>query len=363
MTSLPRELIKARAQMDILRVLRALGIHDQPRGSSLSICNPVRGEKNPSLQIWVKPGYEGAWKDHGAGLQGDVFDLVAYFNGWSGADGFAKACDWLAVTLGLADASIPQSEQARLRAQDLERADRRIKEQAEKDETARRAAMAIYLKSLKGDLLQSGAAIYLKARGIDLKKLKRPPGALGCLGAHPHRESGRVLPCMVACLQDAKHIRAVHRTWLTPDCTRKASAIGVKPARKIWPNFSGSFIALSRGASDLPWKKADEAGIADDLVLVEGIEKGLAIAVADASPRVWAFGALANLAHVPVPACADRIIVWKDNDHGNDRARALLERGLDHLHTFGRPVSVVSSPIGKDADELLKAGEDDGDEE
>jgi hypothetical protein len=364
MTRLPRDVIKRHAQDRLPLVLRALGIDAPLRGGSIAICNPIRGESRPSLQIWIKPGYEGAWKDHGAGLSGDIFDLVAYFKGWEAksADGFAKACDWLAATLGLSDTAAPRSDDERTRAIEAAARDRRLREQAERDRVNRGIAKAIWLKASE-DL--TPLAPYFLNRGVDLRKLKRPPGALRVFGAdtrYPHKESGRALPGMIACMQTQSDIVAVHRTYMTPDFSQKCSAIGITPARKIWPTFTGAFIPLARGASDLPVRIADEQGIADDLVLAEGIEKGLAVAVADHGPRVWAFGSLANLAHVPVPRCASSIIVAADNDVGNARAQALLDRGLEHLHTFGVPVSVMRAPIGKDVDEFLKAGESDDDE-
>lgn len=367
MTRLPRDVIKRAAQDRIEAVLRALGIHDTPRGGYLTTINTMRGEtgkNSPSLQIWVKPGFEGAWKDHGADLKGDVFDLVAYWNGWDGESdrGFSKSCDWLAATLGLGADRRPESERARDARVASESAARRAAEQAAKDEQARRLAHAIWLKGT-ADL--SVLKPYCQNRGIDLGRLARLPGAIRVIAPDPlhrHRESGLALPVVAALMQDAERVRAVHRTWLTPDFSRKASTLpgwqSSWPVRKIWPSFTGAFIALARGQSGLPWRAANAAGIADDLVLVEGWEKGLAVAVADHGPRVWAFGSLANLAHVPVPDCAASIIVAADNDAGNVRAQELLERGLEHLATSGRPVSVVRAAIGKDVDELLKAGEE-----
>ncbi len=75
--------VQEAARARIFDVLSEIGVKVPPRGHSIVMCNPVRGEERPSLQIWIKPGFEGAWKDHGAGIQGDVIDLVAYFKGWS----------------------------------------------------------------------------------------------------------------------------------------------------------------------------------------------------------------------------------------------------------------------------------------
>lgn len=347
---IPAEVIKQAAQMRIEQVLASIGIHERARGSSIVMCNPVRGEKNPSLQIWVKPGYEGAWKDHGAGLQGDVFDLVAYFKGWYDEPdrGFTKTADFLADQLGLKTLD-PAARQQLLTAQ-AARQTETVTVIRDKEEAARRAALALYLK---GHVTLTGTPVdfYLRSRGIELARLTREPRAVRYLPHHRHLESGIELPCMIACMQDAGGVRAVHRTWLKPDGSGKAD---VEPQRKIWPAFTGSIIAIARGASGLPVKEANAAGIADTLVLTEGIEDALTVAQADGQPRVWAVGSLSNLAHVPVPDCASEIIVCVDNDWGNPRAAAMLERGLTYLATFKRPVIPVRSKLGKDVNDLKR---------
>lgn len=352
MTRLPRAVIKAEAQGRILQVLRALGIAEAPRGASLVICNPVRGEKHPSLQIWIKPGFEGAWKDHGAGLSGDVFDLVAYFNGWDsdGDGGFAKAAHWLACELGL-DEGMPPAERKRRADDAARRAAQREAERAGVEREAQRMAKALWLKG-HANLAGTPVETYLAARGIDLARLAAPPRAIRYLALHRHRESGRELPCMAACMTDGHAIRAVHRTWLAPDGAAKAD---VEPQRKIWPAFTGCVIAIARGASGLPVAEASANGIADTLILAEGVEDALTLALAMPEARVWAVGSLSNLAHVPLPDCAVEVLVAVDNDWGKPQAKAALDRGLDHLATFKRPVATIAAPVGKDFNDLVKA--------
>lgn len=351
MRKVPRDQIKAAAAARIESVLRALGFDVPMRGHSIVVCNPVRGEKNPSMQIWIKPGYEGAFKDHGGDAKGDIFDLVAYVKG---LDGFEAAADWLAEFLGLAPPAgggPSRAEREAAARREAQARARREAEQAAADKRARGNAMALWLAAPQ-KLAGTVAAAYLKTRGIDLKALARAPAALRCHPAHVHRESGQALPCMMALMQDARGFRALHRTWLAPDGSGKAD---VTPARKIFPGFTGAVIAIARGLSGLPVKEASAQGIADTLILCEGVEDGLSLALADRRARVWAVGALANLAHVALPACAAEVLVAVDNDWGKPQAQALLQRGLDHLASFGKPVVPLRAGIGKDFNDVVRA--------
>lgn len=352
----PREVIKQAAQMRIDSVLAALGVNERLRGSYVVVCNPARGEKNPSLQIWTKPGYEGAFKDHGAAedYKGDVFQLVALYRGWWDEPhrGFEKAADWLTELLGLGSIDPARSRELAATAQ----AQKKIREDEQRyeDVSNARKAKAMWL----GFKTAPGAAhvFYFASRGIDLTKLAAPPHALRYSMQHRHRESGKGFPVIAACMTDKSgEICAVHRTFLAYDGRDHIGrALDIKPARKIWPSYEGCIIPLARGASGLRVKEACAQGIADDLVLTEGVEDGLSFAVSDHSVRVWAVGSLSNLAHVPVPPCASSILVSVDNDWSKPQAKKQLGKGLDHLHTFGVPVIEMRAAIGKDANDLLK---------
>lgn len=352
--------VKEAAQARVFDVLADLDIKVPPRGNSIVMCNPIRGEERPSLQIWINPGFEGAWKDHGAGIQGDIIQLVAYFKGWSpggGQQGVSQAKRYLEHFLGLARMS--PAEFSKMKADAAQQAAVKTKTAARDDEHAQRIAKAIFLHGKP--LWASHGMRYVRARGIDPRAILRPPNGIRFLPSHRHLEGKCELPCIAACMQDGDGVmRAVHRTWLNRECTDKCDSIGANPTRKIYPAFTGCYIPVARGASGMAVKEASAAGIADTLLLAEGWEKSLALAAADQAPRVWAFGALANLAHVPVPDCATEIIVAADKDNGNRRAQAMLERGVDYLRTFGRPVAVVYPEIGNDVDEFLRGGDDDG---
>ena len=144
---------------------------------------------------------------------------------------------------------------------------------------------------------------------------------------------------------------AVHRTWLARDGRGKAP---VTPNKKIWPSFTGAAIHLARGETGLPAEDAVKRGMVDRLLICEGIEDGLSVALAAPELRVWAAGTLGNLAHVKIPDCCHEVIVAADNDWGKPQAEALLKRGIEALAAQRRPVRVARAAIGKDFNDQLR---------
>lgn len=298
---------------------------------------------------WVKlTGAPGAWRDEVTGDKGDVFGLIARR---AGVTGFAACLDWARGWLGLAGMSAAE------RAEKFKAAEQRARVaeagRGEDEAKARRWAKAIYLEARRRPFFGSPADSYLKTRGIDVRRLGRMPGCLGWLPEGRHRESGRVLPVMVAGFTaHTGEIVSVHRTFLEPDGRCKGD---VDPVRKMWPAMGGAAMYLWRGGSALSVREAAEAGLREPLVLTEGVEDGLSVALAMPEWRVWAAGSLANLAAIALPACCDEVIVAADNDWGKPQAARALDKALRHLAGQGVKVSVARSPIGKDFNDVLQA--------
>nr|WP_246742939.1 toprim domain-containing protein [Rhodomicrobium vannielii] len=145
---------------------------------------------------------------------------------------------------------------------------------------------------------------------------------------------------------------AVHTTFLAPDGSGKAP---IDPKRKIWPLFAGSAIHIWRGETGLPVHQAAKQGLWDRLVIVEGVEDGLSIALACPEFRVWAAGSLGNIGNIRLPRCCGEVIVCADNDWQKPAAMAEFERVLGRLKAQERPVHVARSPIGKDFNDVLQA--------
>ena len=195
------------------------------------------------------------------------------------------------------------------------------------------------------------------------------PGVLGWLPQARLRETGDLWPVMVAgfTCPDTRKIVSIHRTFLEPDGSDKlhfsrreyrdarSGVFARAPARKIYPSgYMGAAIRLWRGETGMSVEEAAKHGLRETLVIVEGIEDGLSVAMARPDYRIWCAGTLGNLAQIRLPECCDTVIVCADNDWGKSQAQRALEAGLSNLQRQGAAVSVARSSIGKDANDALR---------
>jgi DNA primase len=128
----------------------------------------------------------------------------------------------------------------------------------------------------------------------------------------------------------------------------------VRPVRKIWPSFKGAAIRLWRGDSGLSIERAAAHGLRETLVLCEGVEDGLSLAMALPECRIWAVGTLGNIGAQVLPECVDDVIVCADNDWGKPQAERQLTQALARLSAQGVEVRVARSHVGKDVNDALR---------
>lgn len=370
MTTAPRydlSDIKAMLQAQIDGLVAVLCPDGYRSGRNWLARNPRRADNSAgSFVVWLQGAAIGSWKDYATGDKGDVINLITYCNGF---DNIGSTMAWARDWLGLERMDRAEIDKARARLErNRKEGERERLQQLEKD---RRYAFTKWLKaerSLAGTLAER----YLARRGIPLADLPHEPHALRYLPTAPNKDSGQSWPCLIALMQapegDPREGAAValHRTWLARDGSDKAPLAwpagsenarkGAKPPkpRKVWPAASGLVIKLARGETNLGPDEAARRGLWDRLVLCEGIEDGLSIALACPQYRVWAAYSLTNLARVQLPACCGEVIVAADNDWGKPQAEAQLSHALDALHAQGRPVKVARSHIGKDANDALR---------
>lgn len=337
--------VKARLQRQIWPLLDRLRLFGKPDPAGrIWPLNPRRADRSPgSFNIATKPLAKmdvGGWKDYASDQKGDIFDLIAFVEGLSGKmDVYWWALDFL----GLGKGEIRTKEQAQLdreRAQ-LERiAAAKKSEEAQAEKSARLFKHWLGLAPIEGTL----AWRYLtEGRGIDLARLRHPPGALRFNPAcdHTDEDTGEVTtwPCMVSAMTKGSKVVALHRTWLTPDGLDKAP---VKPAKKMSGPVSGAAIRLSAGPSGLSPNKAALIGRADPLIIGEGIETTGTTAVARPDYRAWAAGSLSLMGLLEWPACASAVILLQDADWAPEAVKA-FERVVDHWEgqRAGRPLKIV----------------------
>lgn len=354
--------VKREAQGRLGEVLSALGVREPAAsGGYISMCNPMLKDRHPSFTIWIKGPAAGAWKDHRddgpGGTRGDVIDLVSYLSGWweRPKKGRGEAIRWLIETLGLGRIDPAELLRDRERARREQKEREKTNDEAIAAKQARAFALFVNAAPIGGTLAEA----YLAARGIDFAALPqgprggdRTPKALRYLASHKHSESGRELPCMIACCTNrAGQILAVHRTWLDRDTGNKAD---VFPVKKVWPAFSGLVIPLWRGESGLTVREAIACGLRETLMLTEGIEDGLSAVLAAPRHRVWAFIALGNLGNIVLPECIDGVMLHRQTEWENRTAVSAFARGKRALEAQGRPVAEVTAFAGKDLNDTLR---------
>jgi hypothetical protein len=327
--------------------------------------NPSRDDRKAgSFYVWLT-GVPGGWRDDATGEKGDVFQLIALVEKIDIKTNFGAVLEWSRKWLRLDGLSPPERQQR------VEHAETKAKERAAGEidlaEKNIRRAQALYFESKSRTFLGSPADRYLQSRGVNVKDLGRKPGALGWLPDAKLRETGQHWPCLVAGITGPdERIVSVHRTFLEPDGSDKLSKVNRQyfdtqsgkwdeaPARKIWPSFKGGAIRLWRGESKLSIGQAIEHGLIETLLLCEGVEDGLSMALARPDLRVWCAGSLGNLRELVMPACIDRVIINADNDWGKPQAQRQFDEALAALTRQGLDVSVARSPIGKDANDALR---------
>lgn len=271
-----------------------------------------------SICIDIAGATAGRFKDFGdPDLKGDAIDLVAYAEfGCMPPAGRKEAINWIKDYLG--ERTGP-SEVSRAPSGATAPNDDAIRDKKAKK------ARGLWLNAQ--DVRGTHGEAYLAARGIDIAKLKRHPGAIR-FKMLEHSRGGPRFPALVTCMtNEIGVIRGVHMTFLDPEHPRKAR---VTPAKKMYGDVKGCSMRISRGLTGLSpedYARRMAAGkmIADDeLVIVEGIEDALTWAAIDPDARVCAAGSLSLIGGAPLFDCAARITIIGDNDE-NEKTRAALD--------------------------------------
>lgn len=336
--------IKAALQARAGELWRQLAPGGAEQGGIYTPLNPTRVDRHPgSFVIWLRGEAAGAYKDFATGDKGDILGGISYCLNLDTRGALEWAKRWLGIAPGVARLPARKPMPAPQPGEDDARKGKRIGR-----------ARALWLEAKPGITEYPLACRYFASRGIELSRFA---GALNALRFAPncYYDEDRKFPAIVACMNatEGGGIVAVHRTYLAHDGSGKAP---MTPARKMLGPAQGAVIAIWRGQSELPVRQANEAGIADTLVLTEGIEDALSVAVSAPDCRVWAVGSLGNLAAITLPACAHDVVVFADNDWAKPEAQAQLAKGLRALGYQNRRVRVAHSPEGKDVNDLLRGG-------
>ncbi|MFA7504247.1 MAG: toprim domain-containing protein [Burkholderiaceae bacterium] len=340
--------IKSLLQARILDLIAVLQIEGYRAGRSWMGKNPTRADnKAGSFLVYISGARTGGWIDMATGDKGDVLQLIQYVLRLAKiGDAIRWAKDWLNYR------DVPAPERAKVAAELAAKRVAAEQQEAEDLDKKRNRAFSVWLKC-EAELRGTPAARYLSARGIRYSVLPRPPRAVRFSPSQKYTETGEHFPAIVALITGNGGERlAIHRTFLAPDGSGKAP---VQHARKVWPSgWAGGTIKLARGETGLSPAEAAKHGLWDKLILCEGIEDGLSLAMACPEYRIWAAISLYNLANVRLPDCCGEVIVAADNDWGKRGAEKQLQRAIEALGRQGRKVLVARSHVGKDANDALR---------
>lgn len=317
--------------------------------------SPLRADRHAgSFRVCLSGSYRGMVKDFASGETWTPLSFTAalMFGGDNG-----QALRWARAWLGLDGtdpAAIRQTRAAVERAAALSDDD----EGAEKN---RALAHRRYLEAV-ADIRDTPVDGYLLGRGLDVRRLPFP---LGALRFHPNlynAESKRRWPAMVAAIvgADGKFL-ALHRTWL-----EVRGGIVVKAPldtpKKALGSYRGGTIRLWAGINvdretgeirKAPPMRTAPAGTGVDIT--EGIEDGLSVAIAVTEARVLVGVSLSNMGGIALPACVTDVTLWGQNDPPGSPAERQFARVVEHFIGQGRRVSVARPPDGfKDPNEWVQ---------
>ncbi|GGE79230.1 toprim domain-containing protein [Stappia taiwanensis] len=330
--------------------------------------NPITADhrKTPELKVALT-GDKGAWKDWRSGDKGDVVGLVQYLH----QTDFRGALQWSRDFLGFAQMTADQrrsfAEAARVRAaEDDEKARRRA-------EWERRQAEKLFDQAMMdgaGSAAEAHARAYLRARAIDLDKIRnRDRTSLRyaaqveywTLAEWSRDERGRaiktrpgpLLPGILAAMRSPLgQIRACHVTFLDPVKPEKAVLGPKNSPRLMKAPTKGAAVWISHGPEGVPPWQATQP---HPLVLSEGIETGERIAMDIPEARVAAGGSITGIGNVPVNFdFISAVIVAGENDWDKPQAQRQLDRALAQLEASGKPVELMRPHAGSDFNDLGK---------
>lgn len=304
----------------------------------------------------------GKWLHGGAARRSardfPLLSLIAYLvcdDRWKSEGGRPGAIRWAQDWLGLTGRA-PDPARSAAAAEEAERlARRRAETEAREAEKRRQAAYAMWLNARP---LSEGDPVwqYLSARGIDLARLPKVPGALRFDPACRYYRGARdyvTVPAMLA----AMHLEgrpggfaAVHRTYLALENGAWRKAFG-RQSKKILGAKAGATIRLTKGASGKPLARAP-AG--EWPAIGEGIENALSAALARPEMRVLAAGTLENIGKVVLPKQIGGVRILADNDPFGSAAEAGLEKVCNALLDRGIDLEIYRAPSGyKDFNDAL----------
>lgn len=365
-----KELVK-QALIDRLEdVCRWLLPEGRRVGRSWKCNNPKKDAlgQTPEMHVYMS-GVVGSWKDYRSGDKGDVIGLVEYIHDTDFAGAMRLARDFL----GLGGLSAEERDRFQEKA-------RQRQEVAARDAKRKEARKRAYCERrwLTGSLLGEGTAAehharryWRETRGIDIDAIQNldrttfrfwPSVEYWRLAEYRKDPvTGRLIkvkdgPQFPAILCAMRNVMGQfvdhHVTFLDPHKPAKAD-LGPKLSPRLMgvPN-AGSAMRIAHGPEGVPPEHAQEP---HPLILAEGQETALSLALALPECRVWACGSISGIRNAPVNfPFVSAVFVAGENDWEKPQAQKQLDQAMAALEQSGKPVELMFSHVGSDFNDLMK---------
>lgn len=339
---------------DMLSLCHALGLQGKMDHNDFVAYNPTRNDKHlGSFRICVRGAKQGVWSEFASSESGDAIDLINYclFNN---ATNKHEAIEWAKSFLGIGTGEITYKE-IRQKAEE-----QRVKaEEAQKKEAEdfKRYAHKIFLQSevsIKGTPAQA----YFEARQISFARLGKQPRSIRynpkCYYSKD-RKTGQIFyyPAIVtAIFKPNEGFVGVHRTFL-----EQVDGVWKRKAKKVLGSFAGGAIHLWRGKSGLSIAELAKAKDLDEvdstLIVCEGIEDGLSIAMACPEYRIWTSISISNMKNIEIPDCIKNIIIAGDCDGDQAIATQYLYKAAETFMNAGKTVKIAMPKTAHDFNDEL----------
>jgi hypothetical protein len=326
------------------------------------------GGVGDSLVVALRGYKRGKWYHHAAGVGGDPLGLINYMR-CNNSD-MGRAIGWARDFLG--GKIEPETEKDReLRAQRLRSAERK---EAREERTRRHAARGVFFFNAQPLAAGDPAWHYLNNRLAGrFAALGHLPGSLRFIAKLKNSQLGVELPAMVASVVDGHgEMIAMHRTWLVKRGAGADSWDRLRPqdladyggkttdgkelkGKKVLGKFAGGTIRLWAGTrinSDTGEVKRGQQWYQlkgqHSIMLAEGIETGLSLALAMPERRIVCTIAIEGFANIVLPRCFNQVVIAADRDPGNKGTAGAIERAKIAHAAAGRHCTVVYPPEGID---------------
>lgn len=331
----------------------ALGLEGRVDNNDFVAYNPTRQDNHlGSFRICIRGAKRGIWQEFAGSDKGDALELINYCR-YGGTKDKTQAIRWARNFLGMN--AMNRAELRRLQMQSAERRRENAIREMNDRQQKKKWAQSIFFNSQTG-LLDTPVDAYLLNRRIDLRRLGKLPHSLRFDPDCFFKPENAKFPAMIAAITGADNqIMAVHRTFL-----EKKGGVFVKKEKLVLGAYAGGVIRLWRGdtgasLTDLQRGNFKPTKYSGTLLLTEGIEDALSVAMACPQYRIWTTISIGNAANIQIPDCFDTVIFCADNDEPGSKAWAQCNKAAAAIKRQGKIVKIARSTIGKDFNDQLRA--------